>query len=71
MQLLRFADLKQRGVVRSRMTLARWIAGEGFPPGKLLSPSCRVWSEEEVARWLASRPIARKAATAPRSEEAA
>lgn len=63
MQLLRFADLKQRGVVRSRMTLARWIAGEGFPPGKLLSPSCRVWTEAEVTAWLASRPVARKTAT--------
>lgn len=60
MQLLRYADLKERGVVRSRMTLARWTASEGFPPGRLLSPSCRVWTEAEVAAWLASRPVARQ-----------
>lgn len=70
MRLLRFTDLKERGVVLSRMTLARWIASEGFPAGRLLSPSCRVWSEEEVSAWLASRPVARKAASRSEVEAA-
>ena len=33
MSLLRFRDLKDRGIVSNHVTLKRWIEREGFPPG--------------------------------------
>ena len=69
MKYLRYPDLAARGIVKSRMTLKRLINSQGFPPGILLTPNCRAWTEEDVEAWLASRPIARKAATS-RPEEA-
>ena len=37
--LLRFRDLKDRRIVSNHVTLGRWIAGEGFPPGFMLGPN--------------------------------
>lgn len=54
--LLRFNDLKARGIVRNHPTLSRWIKEEGFPPGRLLGPNTRAWRESEVEAWLDSRP---------------
>jgi hypothetical protein len=54
--LLRFADLKARGIISNGMTLKRWIDHEGFPPGIRLGPNSRAWDEAKVAEWLASRP---------------
>ena len=54
--LLRFSDLEQRKIVPNRTTRKRWEETEGFPPGRLLGPATRVWTEEEIAEWLASRP---------------
>lgn len=59
-RLLRFADLKERGVVSNWVTLRRWIDREGFPPGLLLGPNSRAWSDAEISSWLASRPCAGK-----------
>jgi predicted DNA-binding transcriptional regulator AlpA len=53
--LLRFADLKRRGIVRNWTTLLRWIAEQGFPAGIELGPNSRAWDEAEVDRWLAAR----------------
>ena len=61
MKLLRFPDLIARGLFNSRMTLKRAIDTQGFPPGVLITPNARVWSEDEVNAWVASRPAARKA----------
>jgi predicted DNA-binding transcriptional regulator AlpA len=63
MKYLRFPDLKALGIVQSRMTLKRLIDDQGFPPGVLLTPNARAWTEAEVKDWLASRPVARKPAT--------
>jgi predicted DNA-binding transcriptional regulator AlpA len=68
---LRFADLVERRIVRSRMTLKRLIDTQGFPPGRLLTPNCRAWSDEEVDAWIASRPVARKPDTSGRAAQAA
>jgi hypothetical protein len=54
--LLRFADLKARGIVNNWVTLARWIETQGFPPGKRLGPNTRTWTTEEIAEWCSSRP---------------
>lgn len=63
-KLLRFADLKERGVVSNWVTLRRWIEREGFPPGLLLGPNSRAWNEAEISAWLASRPSAGKTSEA-------
>ncbi len=59
---LRYADLKERQIVRNRTTLSRWIKHYGFPPGVLLGPNTRAWPEEEVKAWLQARAAARWAA---------
>jgi predicted DNA-binding transcriptional regulator AlpA len=59
-KLLRYSDLVERGFVRSRMTLKRRIDEQDFPPGRLISPNARAWSEKEIERWLATRPTSRK-----------
>lgn len=54
--LLRFRDLKRRGIVGNHPTLKRWIEQEGFPRGLMLGPNTRAWRESDVEAWLASRP---------------
>jgi predicted DNA-binding transcriptional regulator AlpA len=53
---LSFDDLKGRGIVKTRMTLSRWIRTQGFPPGKLIGPNSRRYPLSEVVAWLESRP---------------
>ena len=57
---LRFSDLKARGIVNNRVTLANWIRDRGFPPGQLTGPNTRTWAEDEVDGWMNSRPTAPK-----------
>ncbi len=61
-QMLRFPDLVARGLFVSRMTLKRAIDSQGFPPGVLITPNARAWSEAEVNAWIAARPVSRKSA---------
>ena len=59
--LLRFADLKKRNILDNRTTLERWVKHAGFPPGRKLgmgAKATRAWTEEEIAAWLESRPLA-------------
>jgi hypothetical protein len=37
--------------------MQRLIDLENFPEGRWLSPNCRAWTEDEIAAWLASRPV--------------
>ncbi len=53
---LRFRDLQELGVLPNRMTLHNWVKNAGFPPGRLVGPNTRLWSETEVVAWLESRP---------------
>jgi predicted DNA-binding transcriptional regulator AlpA len=57
--VLRFRDLKARGIVSNHMTLKRWIEREGFPPGRWLGRNTKVWAESEIEAWLASRSTER------------
>jgi len=57
-RLLRFRDLKERGIVNSWPMLRRCIERDGFPPGRMLGPNTRAWSEVEIDAWLKHRPIA-------------
>ncbi len=62
MKLIRFKQLKERGVVTNRVTLGRWIRDQGFPPGFLLGPNSRAWTEDSVDAWLAARAAETEAA---------
>ncbi len=57
---LRYRDLKARGIVNNRVTLGNWIRDQGFPPGQLIGPNTRTWTEDEVADYLKGRPTAPK-----------
>jgi predicted DNA-binding transcriptional regulator AlpA len=54
--LFRYDDLLARKIVKSRAQLQRLIQRHRFPPGKLISPNCRVWEETELDAWFAARP---------------
>ena len=54
-RLLRFADLKERNIVRNRVTLGRWIKKCGFPRGFHIGDNSRVWRESEIEAWLAEK----------------
>jgi hypothetical protein len=54
-QVMRYADLKARGVVNNRATLSRWIKTHGFPPGFLLGPNSRGWYAHDIECWLSDR----------------
>jgi predicted DNA-binding transcriptional regulator AlpA len=60
MKYLRYADLEDRRIVNSRANLSNWIKKYGFPPGQLIGPNSRVWTEVEVEAWLSARPTALK-----------
>jgi hypothetical protein len=57
---LRFTDLKARGIVNSRPALKHRILYFGFPPGRLIGPNTRAWTEAEVDEWIARQPTAFK-----------
>ena len=55
--ILRFADLKRNGIVNSWPQLKRLQADQKFPPGRMLSPNIRGWTEAEIDEWIESRPV--------------
>jgi hypothetical protein len=56
-KLLRFRDLKARGIVRNWPSLKNLVEHAGFPPGRMLSANCRTWTEEEIDGWYRNRPV--------------
>jgi predicted DNA-binding transcriptional regulator AlpA len=68
--LLRFKNLKERGIVKNHTTLKRWQKERGFPCGRLLGPNIRAWTDDEIERWLASRPVHREAFDEPSERSA-
>lgn len=57
-KILRFNDLKARGIVANWNTLLRWIENGDFPPGRKLGANTRAWTEAEIEGWIQSRPLA-------------
>lgn len=53
--LIRFDALKQRGIVRNRVTLARWIKTLNFPRPIQLGVNTVAWNAAEVEEWLRQR----------------
>ena len=45
MRMLRFRDLKARGIVGNRVTLARWIREQDFPRPLQLGANSIAWDE--------------------------
>lgn len=54
--LKRYRQLKADGVVDSWAQLKRLQRLHDFPLGRMLSPNIRVWTTEEVDKWIAERP---------------
>jgi hypothetical protein len=57
--LVQFGDLKTANIVASYCGLELLIRRHGFPPGRWLGASTRVWLVDEVVQWLATRPTER------------
>jgi hypothetical protein len=55
--ILRFADLKERGITNSWPQLKRLQTLHNFPLGRMLSPQIRAWTEAEIDEWIDSRPV--------------
>jgi hypothetical protein len=55
--LLRYANLRERGIVNSWPQLKRLQQDHGFPLGRMLSANIRAWTESEIDAWFSSRPI--------------
>jgi predicted DNA-binding transcriptional regulator AlpA len=54
---LRFRDLKARGFVQSWAQLRRLTELYSFPPGRMISPNTRAWTEEEIDAYYRSCPV--------------
>jgi hypothetical protein len=57
---VRYRDLVASGIVANWTTLLRLIDVEGFPAGTMIGANTRAWRVDEIERWLASRPTAKK-----------
>ena len=57
-RLLRFRDLRERGIINNWPALRYRIDRDGFPPGRMIGPNSRAWTEAEVDAWIKSRPTA-------------
>lgn len=50
-------DLKEKKISSSSRQTRYLQEHHNFPPGRMLSPQIRGWTEQELATWLASRPV--------------
>ncbi len=57
----RYSHLVECGLVANRATLRNLILKNGFPPGRLIGPNTRVWSDEELDAYVAGCPVGPKA----------
>ena len=53
-RLLRYSDLLERGIVRNRATLYRWIRAGRFPAGFKMGENTRLWTEAEIDEAVAA-----------------
>ena len=70
-RLLRFNDLQDRKIVNNWPSLRNRIERDGFPPGRMIGPNARAWTEAEVDDWIMSRPSAGPAARGAAKTKAA
>jgi predicted DNA-binding transcriptional regulator AlpA len=55
-KLLRFRDLQARGIVKTWPTLKERIK-RGFPPGRMIGPNSRAWTEDEIDEYIRACPV--------------
>ena len=67
----RFPYLVAEGYVANRATLRNRIRKGTFPPGRLLGPNDRAWTDEELAEYEAACPVEPKPAPPPPKEPVA
>jgi hypothetical protein len=65
----RFPYLVERGLVANRASLRNRILHNGFPPGRLIGPNTRAWTDEELAEYEARCPTGPKSTTLPPRRE--
>jgi hypothetical protein len=58
--LYHFKDLAAAGLIANRTSLTRLIDNDNFPPGVMIGRNTRVWRVDDIEKWLATRPTARK-----------
>ena len=56
-KFLRLKNLEELGIAKSHQAVRHMQMHYGFPLGRLLGPGTRVWTEDEINEWLASRPV--------------
>jgi hypothetical protein len=56
MPLVRYAFLKEKGIITNRMQLARAIQKYGFPQPLEIGTNTLAWRWEEIEAWIDSRP---------------
>jgi predicted DNA-binding transcriptional regulator AlpA len=56
-KFLRLKNLEERGIAKTHQAVRHMQIHQGFPLGRLLGPGTRVWTEDEINEWLASRPV--------------
>jgi predicted DNA-binding transcriptional regulator AlpA len=59
-KLNRFKDLKSKGFADSWAQLKRMIELYGFPPGRMITPNVRAWTDEELDAYVASQLSGRR-----------
>jgi predicted DNA-binding transcriptional regulator AlpA len=55
-----FNELRRLGIVPNRTSLSNWINKGSFPPGRLIGPNRRAWTESEIREYISERPTAPK-----------
>ena len=65
--LLRINDLLTRKIFTNRPALKRAVDNYDFPAGRFIGDATRVWTEEEIEEWFASRPVQTPEATLARA----
>ena len=70
-RILRFRDLKERGIAKSWPQLRNMVTNAGFPPGRYLGPNTRGWTETEVQAWIDALPTENPRKAAAKVVEAA
>ena len=56
MRIYRFNDLYRLGIVRSRVTLTRWVKSGLLPPPIQLGPNSIGFDADKVDKMIAARP---------------
>jgi hypothetical protein len=58
-KLVKFSDLKNRGIVENHTRLRDLIEQQNFPPGIWTGPNSHRWWDDEIEAWLSACPTER------------